>query len=131
MIEDVRGKLDLYLGSNAVPVILRYGDTLWKKNWFGFDLLDLPGGREYCESAHLEAPVIKVRRGQKVTQDKHGMAFRGIGTIAANLTEVSGMDKYQSLKLILNADPDVAGIAFLTRKDDVLDWIDREDVTDL
>lgn len=127
----IKSKLNFYSAMEEVPVILHYGDTLWRKGLFGFTLVDLPGGKEYGQESLASEPIIKAKRKQVVTQDSAGVASHGIGTIAANLTEVGGLDRYDSLKLILNADPNASGIAYVTRKGQILDWIDREDVPDL
>lgn len=124
--EQVKAKLHYYDKVGAIPSVLLYGDSLWKKGWFGFQLIELPGGRQYETTP--TPPVIKIRRGQMVTKDATGMAFPGIGSVAANITNMDGIDKYDSLQLILRADPQVAGIVFSTREGYILDWIDRLDV---
>lgn len=122
----VKTKLDYYMKVGAIPSVILYGDTLWKKGWFGFYLIELPGGRQY--EVIPPPPKIKARRGQMVTQDATGQSFVGIGSVAANITNMDGMDRYDSLQLILRADPQVAGIAISTRDGYIMDWIDRHDV---
>lgn len=122
----VKTKLDYYMKVGAIPSVLLYGDSLWQKGWFGYKLLNLPGGREY--ETIPAPPTIKAKRGQKVTQDATGMSFVGIGSVAANITNMDGMDRYDSLQLILRADPQVAGIVISTREGHIVDWIDRHDV---
>lgn len=129
--DGLRSKMHFYHLTSAVPVILKYGDTIWKKGWFKYQLVDLPGGRDYCEEAILVEPDIKSKRGQIVTVDKTGLAFYGVGVVAANLTQVNDANKVEALKHILDSDPDIAGIAYITPEDDILDWIDRKHAANL
>ena len=126
---DLKTKLNFYREVGAIPSVLMYGDSLWKRGVFGYKLQPLPGGREY--DFDPTRPNIKARIGHMVTVDKAGLSFEGIGSIAANLTTVNGSedDLYKALHLIFNADPQVAGIAFSTKEGHVMDWIDRDDVS--
>lgn len=128
MSRDIEQDMVFFLENRTTPVILYYGDTIWKKRWVGYELIDLPGGRKYHEDAVFELPTIKAKRGQKVTQDRQGFSFHGVGTVAANLTEIDGPGKYESLQLIFNADPQASAIAFITENDDIVYWIDRDDI---
>lgn len=129
--DGIRSKMHFYHLVSAVPVILKYGDTIWKKDWLKYRLIDLPGGRDYCDDAILLEPQIKSKRGQMVTVDKTGLAFHGIGVVAANLTLVNDADRVEALKLVLDSDPDIAGIAYITKDNYILDWIDREHAANL
>lgn len=125
--KDIREKLEFHRGAESVPVIIHYGDSLWKKKWFSYELIDLPGGRSYGNQ-DLIPPTLPARKGQYVTKEETGHQFYGLGSIAANLTEVGGTDQFESLKLVLTADEKAAGIAFVNRHNYILDWIDRSHV---
>lgn len=125
---ELKTKLLSYKEADAIPSIIMYGDSLWKRGIFGYKLLPLPGGREY--SFEPVPPKARHRIGQIVTVDKTGLSFDGLGSIAANLTAVESSDEdlYNALHLIFNADSRVAGIAFSTKEGHVMDWIDRGDL---
>lgn len=129
--EYIDTQLHFFRDVGGIPVIIKYGDSLWKKRWFNYELISLPGGREYCDDSILNQPEIKSKRGQIVTVTKDGLEFHGVGVVAANLTEVDSKNLYDSLKLILHADPEVAGIAYVTKDNWIMTWIDREIVPDL
>lgn len=124
--ERLNAKLHFYKNVRAVPVVIKYGDTIWKKGWFKYSLVDCPDGGNYCDEAVLVEPTLKSKRGQMVTVNRHGEAHHGVGFVAANLTQVDGVSLLDSLKLIFDADPEVAGIAMLNENEVVMDWIDRE-----
>lgn len=127
--EEIREKLSYYLElPDTHPSIIQYTDTLWKRGFFKFHSVPLPGDREYGKWHDLSEPTIKCRIGNIVTRDGYGNEFVGIGVIAANLYEPE-TDKLEKLQLIFHADPNAAGVVFVGKKGNVLGWIDREDAT--
>lgn len=129
--EEIENILEFHDGIGSIPSIMHYGDTLWRKGWFGYTREQLPGGREYTSDHSVTPPKIKAKRNQLVTREDTGISFHGAGAIAANLTEVGNKNLFDSLVLIFNSDPNAAGIAFSDKQWRILGWIDRSDVPNL
>lgn len=124
---DIKAKLNFYQKSGLTPAILLYGDRVWKRGWLGYHPVAHPNG-ELNESSIK--PQFKTKIGSYVTESEDGTILPGVGIIAANLSEVDG-NPLDGLKLILNAEPRAEGIVFLDKSGEIMDWIAREDASDL
>lgn len=126
---DIHNKIQFFLDSGATPIFIRQGDSFWKKKAFRYKLIDLPGNREYAEDAILEEPRVKAKWGSVVTQDVNGFVTSGVGITAANFTVVDKCEDWEhELKRILEIDPAIIGLAFITVENAIVSWIDREEI---
>lgn len=129
MSNEITRKIEFFLEVGATPSFLRYYDSIWKKRWFNYELIDLPGGKDYTDGALLEQPKFKSKYGTFVTQDPAGNVTTGIGFVAANITVADPeIDLGAELARIFKIDSEIMGLAFVTPQGFIAGWIDREDV---
>ena len=132
MSEELKAKMEFFLSVGVVPCLLRYGDSIWKKRFFKYELIPLPGGNEYGDDARLEQPKFKSKCGTIVTQSRDGVVTTGIGFVAANLTLAdSNINLVEELARIFKIDSEIMGLVFVTPKNDIVQWVGREDVHSL
>lgn len=129
MNSDLKNEIEFYLSLGAYPCLLMYGDTVWKKGMFGYKLIELPEEKEYDQTALLEQPEYKCKRGTIVTQNSQGNVTTGIGFVAANLTVADdNIDLGLEVERIFKIDPAIMGMVFVTPEGQMMNWIGREDV---
>lgn len=110
--------------TDIYPVLLHYGDTIWRKGWFKYTQKVNPNG---VVMSDVDPPKFSLGRGPKyVTRSSSGQEFPGIGVVAANLT---GPDKNleKNVRLIFDSDPNVETILYIDKDGAYLDWIGRDD----
>lgn len=129
MSSELKKVIDYYLSTGAYPCFLMYGDTVWKKGLFGYKLIELPDEKQYDQTALLEQPEYKCKRGTVVTQDSEGKVTTGIGFVAANLTVADdNIDLGLEVARVFKIDPAIMGMVFVSPEDEMMNWIGREDV---
>lgn len=121
----IKTKIIFYQNVGLTPSILMYGDRVWKRGWLGYQPVAHPNGT--INETGIK-PKFKTKIGNYVTESEDGTILPGVGTIAANLSEVDG-NPLDGLRLIFNAEPRAEGVVFLDKSGEIMDWIAREDVS--